>query len=177
MSLIDRIEPLLGDLAEQVEKFSGDRLRIIIACALAAGLSIPVALFGLLRISVLWRINTPSWAFILTFTLACVTCYMTSALLLIWAKQHRKNAFGWVWMIILGSFILAVFNNVWATDISRHSVYDLVFAYLHGALERTAGLSLFTLPFAALVNYSGSIVRAVRLWHNGREYSLSLLGK
>jgi glucan phosphoethanolaminetransferase (alkaline phosphatase superfamily) len=178
MSVTDRIESMLGALGDTIEKFSDDRMRVIVGCSLAAGLSIPVAWFGFLRISVMWRINTPSWAFILTFALVCVSCYMAAALLLILAKAHRKFALSWLFVVALGSFILAVFADVWGNpEIWRLSTYDLISVPLRDALERTVWLSLFTLPFAALVKYSGGIVRAVKRWHSGRDYALSILGK
>jgi hypothetical protein len=174
MSLINHIEMLLGVLGEKVEAFSCDRLRVILGCALAAGLSIPVAWFGFLRISILWRINTPSWAFMLTVAVVCLSCYMAAALALIWAKVH-KYAGGWVLTIILGSFILAVFSDVWRNpEIWQLSLRDLILIHLRDALERTLWLSLFTLPFATLVRCSGGISRAVRRWHNGPDYSLGI---
>ena len=178
MSVIDRIESMLGTLAEKVENFSNDQMRVVVGCSLAAGLSIPMAWFGFLRISVLWRINTPSWAFMLTFALACVSCYMAAALLLILVKAHRKFALSWLLVVISGSFILAAFADVWRNpELWRLSAYELTSVHLRDALERTVWLSLFTVPFAAIVKYSGSIVRAVRRWHNGRDYSLGILGK
>ena len=178
MSVIDRIESMLGALGEKIEKFTDDRLSVIIGCSLAAGLSIPIAWFGFLRISVMWRINTPSWAFMITFALACVSCYMAAALLLILAKAHRKVALSWVLVVVLGSFILAIFADVWRNpELWRLSAYDLISVHLRDALERTVWLGLFTLPFAAVVKYSGSIVRAVKRWHTGHDYSLSISGK
>ena len=178
MPIVDRIESMLGALGEKVENFSSSRMSVIVGCALAAGLSIPVAWFGILRISVMWRINTPSWAYILEFALICVTCYLAAALLLIGAKFHTKAVLGWILVAVLGSFILASFSDVWRnSEIWHRSVYDLIFVHLRDALERTIWLSIFTLPFAAVVNYSGSLVRAVRRWHQGQEYSLSISGK
>lgn len=178
VSLIDRVEPMLGTLGEKVESFSGDRTRVIVGCALATGLSIPIAWFGFLRISVMWRINTPSWAFILTFALVCVASYMVAALLLILTKVHRKVDLSWILVAVLGSLVLAIFSDVRRNpEIWHRSVYDLVFIHLRDALERTIWLSMFTLPFAAFIEYSGSIVRTVRRWHNGRDYSLSISSK
>ena len=178
MPIVDRIESMLGALGGKIENFSSDRLSVIVGCALAAGLSIPITWFGFLRISVLWRINTPSWVLMLTFALACVSCYMAAALLLILAKAHRKFALSWLLVVAVGSFILTVFADVWRNpEIWRLSAYELMSVHLRDALERTVWLSLFTLPFAAIVKYSGSIVRGIRRWHNGRDYALSIVGK
>jgi hypothetical protein len=178
MSAICRIESMLSALAEKIESFSSDRMRVIVGCSLAAGLSIPVAWFGFLRISVLWRINTASWAFMLTFALACVSCYMAAGLLVILVKAHRKIALSWFLVVVLGSFILAIFAGAWRNpEIWQLSAYDLISVHLRDALERTVWLSLFTLPFAAVVKYSGGMVRAVKRWHTGRDYSLSILGR
>lgn len=178
MSVIDRVETMLGALGEKIEDFSNERVRVIVGCSLAAGLSIPIAWFGFLRISVMWRINTPSRAYMLTFALACVSCYMAAALLLILVKAHRKFALSWLLVVVSGSFILAVFADVWRNpELWQLSAYELISVHLRDALERTVWLSLFTLPFAAIVKYSGSVVRGVRRWHNGRDYALSILGK
>ena len=176
VSAVDHIESLFSILAQKIENFSNDRIRVVVGCALAAGLSIPVTWFGLLRISMLWRLNTPSWAYMLTAALVCVSCYMAVALLLILAKAHRKLAYDWLVVVILGSFILVIIAGVWRKpEIWRLPAYDLISVHLRDALEKTQWLSLFTLPFAALVKYSGSMVRAVSRWHNGRHHSLSIL--
>ena len=167
------IESLFSFLAEKIEKFANDRLRVVIGCAIVVGLSIPVAWFGLLRISVLWEINTPSWAYMLKTALICVSCYMAVALLLILTKAYRKLAHAWLVVVFMGSFFLILF---WSRpEIWRLPAYDLVTVHLIDVLEKTHWLTLFTLPFAALVKYSGSIVRAVSRWHNDRDYSLSIL--
>ena len=177
MSIIDRIESMLGAAGEKIERFSNDRVKVVVGGALAAGLSIPIVWFGFLRISVLWRINTPSWAYMITFALACVSCYMAAALLLILVKAYRM-ALSWLFVVVLGSFILSIFADVWRNpEIWRLSAYDLIFVHLRDALERTVWLSLFTLPFAAIVKCSGSIVRAAKRWHTGAHYALSILGK
>ena len=174
MSFIDRIESMLGALGKKIENFSNDRTRVTIGCSLAAGLSIPVAWFGFLRISVMWRINTPSWTFMLTFALVCISCYMAVGLLSLLAKAHRTIASDWILVVVLGSLILAIFD-VWSSpELRRYFAYDLIFVYLRDTLERTVWLSLFTTPFAAAVKYSGSIVRGLKRWHNGQDYSLSI---
>ncbi len=114
----------------------------------------------------------------LTFAFACVSCYLAAALLLILVRAHRTSALSWFFVVVVGSFILAIFADVWRNpEIWQLSAYDHIFIHLRDALERAVWLSLFTLPFAALVKYSGSIVRAVGRWHNGRDYSLSISGK
>lgn len=112
----------------------------------------------------------------LTVALICVSCYMAVALLIILAKAHRKLAHDWLVVVVVGSFILVIFAGVWRKpEIWRLPAYDLISVHLIDALEKTHWLSLFTLPFAALVKYSGSMVRAVSRWHNGRHYPLSIL--
>jgi hypothetical protein len=114
----------------------------------------------------------------LIFALACVSCYMAAVLLLALVKSHGKIALDWFFVVVSGSFILAIFADAWRDpEIWRLSAYDLIFVHLRDALERTVWLSLFTLPFAAIVKYSGGIVRALRRWHNGQDYSLSISGK
>ena len=168
---------MFGALANKIEKFSADRLSVIVGCALAAGLSIPIAWFSLLRISVLWRINTPSWTFIIKSALVCISCYMAAALLLILAKAHRKTTFSWIFVAVLGSFILAI-SDVWQSPASMPlTASDFISGPVKDLLEKTLWLSLFTMLFTALVRYSGSIVRALTCWHTGRDYSLSILGE
>ena len=166
---------MLSTLTKKIENFSNDRLRVVIGCALAAGLSIPVAWFSVLEI-LRFSWDAPSWAYILKSTLICISCYLAVALLLILAKAHRKLAHDWFVVVVMGSFILVIIEDVWPNpEIWRLPVYDLISVHLLDALEKTHWVSLFTLPFAALVKHSGSIVRALNRWHNGPDYSLIIL--
>ena len=176
VSVVDQIESRCGTLAKKIENFSNDRMRVVVGCALVAGLSIPVAWFGFGRLTDFWWINTPSWAYMLKSALVCVSCYMAPAFLLILTKAHRKLAHSWLVVVVMGSFILVILEYVRPNqEMLQLSAYDLISVHLIDTLEKTHWVSLFTLPFAALVKYSGSIVRAVSHWHNGRDYSLSIL--
>src|SRR5688572_2899793 len=156
ISLVDLFESMLGALEEKIENFSRDRAGVIIGCSLTAGLSIPVAWYGLLRISVLWRINTPSWKGMLSDALVSVSCYMAAGVLLILARVHKKLTFDWFLVVVLGSLIFSIFEVGRHLDVWGLSAYVLIFVYLREALEMTVWLSLFTLPIAAAVKYSGS---------------------
>ena len=175
VSVVGQIEALFSTLARKIENFSNDRWKVVVGCALAAGLSIPVALFGLLRMSVFWEFKPPRWAHMLEVALACVSCYMAVALLLILVKAHRKLPHDWLVVVIVGSFILAILDVFRHINIWPPPFYELISVHMNDVLERTHWLSLFTLPFAALVKYSGRIVRALNRWHNGPDYSLSIL--
>lgn len=110
----------------------------------------------------------------LTFALLCVSCYLAAALLFVLTKAHTRITAAWIPVVVLGSLVLAIFD-VWSSpELWRFFAYDLVFVYLRDTLERTVWLSLFTMPFAAAVKYSGSMVRGLKRWHNGQDYSLSI---
>jgi hypothetical protein len=128
----------------------------ILACAFVAGLSIPTAWFGFLRLSVMWPINTPSWRFIMTRTLACLGGYLSVGLLFIAIRAVRTHALSWVLLSVCGAFVLAIVDTFLGLTIAQLSFSELLLIHFRDALGTTFWLSLFTLPISALVYYSTS---------------------
>jgi hypothetical protein len=156
MPLVNRLKVFSSRLANKIKSFSSDEIHVIVGCALFAGLSIPAARFGLVG-----SLKPLRWAYVLTYTLICVTSYMAAALLLIWTKFFRKTTLGWAAVAVLGSFILAIVYHLRLVP-AQSPVYDLVFIHLRDALGTAFWLALFTLPLAVLVKYSGNVVRALK---------------
>jgi hypothetical protein len=134
----------------------------ILACALVAGLSIPTAWFGFLRLSVMWPINTPSWRFVVTWTLICLGSYLSGGLFLIGIRAVRTHAVNWLLVSVCGAFVLAIIYTFHRLTISQLSFNELLLVHFRDALGTTFWLSLFTLPISALVYYSTSIISTRR---------------
>jgi hypothetical protein len=177
MSVISGFEKLLAQICESIQSFSSDRTRVDLACAVVAGVSLPAAFFGFLRISVLARINPPSLTRIATTILFCVACYLTAALLVIWVKSLRRIVPSWMLIAILGSTVLVISGGIWSRpEILQFPLSELS-EKLRDAVGVIIGVSIFTLPFTAAVHYSDAIVRTIGKWHNGEDNSLSIMGK
>lgn len=149
------------------KELSPGKFSTLCACAIVAGLSIPTAWFGLLRLSILWPINTPSWRFILTWTLICLGSYMGAGLLVIAIPPVRTRAFSWVLLTVCGAFVLAIVYTFQRLPISQLSFNELVLIHFRDALGTTLWLSLFTLPISALVYYSASFLSTRRVSNKG----------
>jgi hypothetical protein len=176
MSLAEQFEKLLAYIGARILSFSSDRKRVDLACAVVAGIALPAAFFGLLRISIFGRINPPSFAKIATATLLCLSCYLVASLLVVWLKSLRRVMPSWVWIAVLGSAILVITGGIWMRPaILRLSLAEIVSDKLPDALGTTFGLSVFTLPFTAVVYYADSIVRAVGRWHTGDGRRVSII--
>lgn len=141
----------------------------ILACAIVAGLSIPVAWFGLLRLSVMWPINTPNWRFIMAWTLICLGSYLIAGLLIIAIRKLRTFACNWLLLAICGAFFLAIVYTFKRLPISQLSFNDLVLIHFRDALGTTFWLSLFTLPISALVYYSTFLFSTRRTSNKGLQ--------
>jgi hypothetical protein len=128
----------------------------ILVCAFVTGLSIPPAWFGILRLSVMWPINTPSWRFITTWTLISLGSYLSAGLLFIAIRVMRTHAFNWLLLSVCGALVLAIVYTFHVLPISQLSFTELLLVHFRDALGTTLWLSLFTLPISALVYYSTS---------------------
>lgn len=132
----------------------------ILASAFVVGLSIPIGWFGILRLSVLWPINTPSWRFIANWTLICLVSYLVAGLLVIAIRTTRTFFLSWLVLSISGSFLLAIIYTFRPLLISQLGVTDLLLlVHFRDALGTTLGLSVFTTPVSALAYYSISFFR------------------
>ena len=98
---------MFKDLSNKTKFVVGNRVVIIAGCAIATGLSIPFAKFGLRRVSVMRWINPPSWRYILTVTLICMVSYLAAGLIVVGVKWLRRASFSWLLVATFGSMILA----------------------------------------------------------------------
>jgi hypothetical protein len=177
MALAQGFEKLLASIGARIQAFSGESKRVDLACATVAGIALPAAVFGLLRISVLGRINPPGFTKIATAILLSLSCYLVASLLIIWLKSLRRIVPSWVFIAVMGSAILVVVGGLWMRPaILRLSLAEIASDKLPDALGTIVGLSTFTLPLTAVVYYAGSIVRAIGRWHNGDGRRVSILG-
>jgi len=130
----------------------------ILACAFFLGLSIPAAHFGFLRISVMWRINTPTWNYIANYTLVCLSCFLGAGLLLCATKVITKSERVWVLLSVLGSFVVALVYTFRRLPLSQLTLSELLLVHFRDALGTMFWLTLFTLPVAAFIYYSLSFL-------------------
>jgi len=151
------------------KELSPGKFWTLCACAIVAGLSIPTAWFGLLRLSVMWQINTPSWRFILTWTLICLGSYVSAGLIVLAIPDVRTRSFSWVLLTVCGAFVLAIVYTFQRLPISQLAFNELVVIHFRDALGTTLWLSLFTLPISALVYYSASFLSTRRASNKGLE--------
>lgn len=131
----------------------------ILASAFVVGLSIPIGWFGILRLSALWPINTPSWRFIANWTLICLVSYLVAGLLVIAIRTARTFSLNWLVLSISGSFLLAIIYTFRPLSLSQLGVTDLLLVHFRDALGTTLWLSVFTTPISALAYYSISFFR------------------
>lgn len=119
--------------------------------------------FGILRISVMWPINTPSWAFIITWTLICFASYLSAAMLLSAIQAARQSRYSWVLVSVVGSFVLALVYTFYPPPLSHLSFSEVLLVHFRDALGTTFWLSIFTLPVSALVYYSLAFFGSLRV--------------
>jgi hypothetical protein len=142
----------------------GQALRIV-SCALVVGLIIPTAHFGFLRLSAFWPINTPTGSFIATYTLLCLGSYLSAGLLLTANQLTRRSGYGWAFLSIMGSFVLALVYTFRPLPLSELSFSELLLVHFRDALGTTFWLSIFTAPISASVYYSMSFFNSSRIQH------------
>jgi hypothetical protein len=99
-------------------------------------------------------------------TMAAFASYLSVPLLLGPLRGRRFARRVWLWTPLLGSLLCAA------------ALYSLALRPEARDLGRFAivwlALCVWTLPFAAAVNYSGMVVRGVRRWHEGPKENLSI---
>ena len=134
----------------------------ILSCAFVAGLSIPIARFGILKLSVLWPINTPSWRFITIWTLISLGSYLVAGLLFMATPALKSFSFNWLLLSIGGAFLFAMVYTFRPLSFSQLGLSDPLPVHLWDALGTTLWLTLFTAPISALVYYSMSFVDSMR---------------
>jgi hypothetical protein len=141
--------------------------RVDLEVAVAAGLVVAFPLYKILTLPDFCGSPnhlTPGGAVALLFAIAS---YLVSPFLLGLFAGRRAVRFIWLWIPVLGSLLIATV------------LYSLGVRSADWGLGQSAkawlGLSLWTIPFAAVVYYSGVLVRAARRWYEGPKENLSIL--
>jgi hypothetical protein len=134
--------------------------RVDLAVAAAAGLAV---VFPLYQIFLLPEIcDSPELTPVEAVALpAALASYLSVPLL----RGRRGARSVWLWTPVMGSMLTAV------------ALYRLVVLKDWGPAQFAMvwlALCVWTLPFAAAVYYTGTIVRGVRRWHEGRKEDLSI---
>jgi hypothetical protein len=139
--------------------------RVDLEVALAAGLAVGFPLYKIFTLPEIC--DSPK----LTLgeavaLLAALASYLSVPLLFGLLRGQRVARSVWLWTPGLGSLPVAVILSC----LGSHSI--------DWGLERFAmvwlALCVWTLPFAAVVYYSGMIIRGLRRWHEGPQENLSI---
>jgi peptidoglycan biosynthesis protein MviN/MurJ (putative lipid II flippase) len=139
--------------------------RVDLEVAVAAGLSV---VFPLYKIFTLPEIcDSPKLALGEAVTLlVTLASYLSAPLLCGLLRGQRGTRFVWLWTAVLGSLLSAV------------ALYCLGSRSIDWGLELFAkvwlALCVWTLPFAAVVYYSGMIIRGIWRGHEGPKENLSI---
>jgi peptidoglycan biosynthesis protein MviN/MurJ (putative lipid II flippase) len=139
--------------------------RVDLEVAVAAGLCV---VFPLYKIFTLPEIcDSPKLTQSEAVTLLVVLAsYLSVPLLFGLLRGQRVARFVWLWTAVLGSLLSAI------------ALYCLGSRSIDWGLELFAkvwlALCVWTLPFAAVVYYSGMIIRGIRRWHEGPKEDLSI---
>jgi hypothetical protein len=93
----------------------------------------------------------------------------------------RNTPFGrksphWLGIPFVGSGLLIVFSFLYQAALHRN-IQSITFEVMMNACLIGLGLGIYSLPFAALVNYSASIIGAIKSWHHGPKLAPSLFSK
>lgn len=145
---------MLKALANKMVSLPRNNVGLIFGCAIVAGLSIPVAWFGMRRVSVMRWINPPSWRYIWTFTLVCLGSYLIAGFIVVGIRFLRRASYCWLFVAIVGSLVLAAvykFKLYPGADDGISS--EMFIARVSDALESALWLSIFTLPISAAAYY------------------------
>jgi hypothetical protein len=99
-------------------------------------------------------------------TLAALASYLSVPLLLGLLRGRWFARYVWLWTPVLGSLLCAAALFFLALRSEARGLGRFAMVWL--------ALCVWTLPFAAVVNYSGMIVRGIRRWHGGPKEHLSI---
>jgi hypothetical protein len=142
--------------------------RVDIAVSAAAGLAV---VFPLYRIFLLPEIcDSPA----LTHgeavaTLVALASYLSVPVLREPLRGQRFARHVWLWTPVLGSLLCAAALFLLALRPEARGLGRFAMVWV--------ALCVWTLPFAAAVNYSGMIIRGMRRWHEGAKENLSISPK
>lgn len=141
--------------------------RVDLEVAVAAGLGVVFPLYKIFTLPESDGSPNPLTLGEAVALLVALASYLVVPFLLRLFGGRRAARFIWLWIPVLGSLLIALI------------LYSLGVRSADWGLEQSAkvwlGLCLWTVPFAAVVYYSGMLVRAVRRWHEGPKENLSIL--
>jgi hypothetical protein len=156
--------------------------------AAAAGAGLCMTGLVLLKASMLDRVDPFDFSGIARVVLMTTMPYLVAGLVihLLWIKSLRRPIPSWIMIALLGAWLVVVsagalrfYTNANASNAAPttlETIVDFIRDKTRDGLGVFVVLSLFTLPITASVYYAGSVVTAVRRWHNGPE-PMSMLGK
>jgi peptidoglycan biosynthesis protein MviN/MurJ (putative lipid II flippase) len=135
--------------------------RVDLEVAVAAGLAVVLPLYKIFTLPGTCDSPNPLTLGGAAALLAVLASYLSVPLLFGLLRGQRGNRFVWLWTPVLGSLFSAV------------ALYCLVARSIDWGLELSAkmwlALCVWTLPFAAIVYYSGMIIRGIGDGMRGRR--------
>ena len=174
-------------LGDWFESCSRNSACVDMASAAAAGGGLSATGLVLLKASTLGRVNPMDFSDVASLMLITTIPYLVAALVThwLWTKPLRRLIPSWVMIALLGSLFIVLSagalsfytKGAWSEPAMMVGTLEAFIAdKAKDGLVVFVALSIFTLPIAAAVYYAGSIVRAVRRWHNDAEKPPSILG-
>jgi peptidoglycan biosynthesis protein MviN/MurJ (putative lipid II flippase) len=135
--------------------------RVDLEVAVAAGLAVVLPLYKIFTLPGTCDSPNPLTLGGAAALLLILASYLSIPLLVGLLRGQRAACFVWFWTAVLGSLLSAVV------------LYCLAPSSKDWGLELSAkvwlALCVWTLPFAAIVYYSGMIIRGIRRWQRGRR--------
>ena len=140
--------------------------RVDIAVSAAAGLAVVVPLYQMFLLPEMCESPalTRGEAFA---TPAAFASYLSVPWLLGLLRGRPSARHVWLWTPVLGSLLCAAVLYLLALRPEALGLGRFAMVWL--------ALCVWTLPFAALINYSGMFVRGIRRWHEGADENLSIV--
>ncbi|MET0649768.1 MAG: hypothetical protein ABW208_24415 [Pyrinomonadaceae bacterium] len=139
--------------------------RVDIAVSAAAGFAVVFPLYQIFLLPEMCESPTLTHGEAVA-TLAALASYLSVPVLLGLLRGRRLARYVWLLTPVLGSLLCAaaLFSLVLRSEALGLGRFALVWL----------ALCVWTLPFAAVVNYSGMIVRGIRRWHEEPKEHLSI---
>jgi hypothetical protein len=99
--------------------------------------------------------------------LIALASYLIVPLVLQLVRGGRAVRLVWLWIPVFGSMLIAV---ALYCGVGHSAIWGL-----EASAKAWLALCLWTLPFTAVVYYSGMLIRALRRWHEGPKDNLSIM--
>lgn len=179
---IDDVEPVLDFIGKQIERFSVHRLYVNLACAFAAALCASLLFYV---------VSTASDPFdpyrFFKYSLIAFSSYTAVALFLhrFWTGPLNRILPLWILIVVVGSLLNEIVGSIeWLPRAMSNPQFRAIYPTFNDFIWDEIGMirsvflahSLIALPVTGIIYYAGTIVRALRAWHNRPEH-LSILGK